>query len=131
MSTRLTRALLLRPARRVSLTIGTGLIVAGLLVAGTVIGWSGGNSPAQPSYAKLRLVAKITKAAPSASWFVGNGAVASGASCSSTPCAAYIGQAQASAGDVTAAGGAVTHTLRLIALGNPAISSRAGRTATD
>lgn len=77
-------AFLARPARRAYLVTGAILVIGGLVVAGTIIGGRRTDSPARVSHPRARLVARSINAIPYGSCFV-----ATGSSCSLTPCTEF------------------------------------------
>jgi hypothetical protein len=85
-------ALLVRPARRARLVLGAVLVIGGLAMAGTIIGGRGTDSPARASHPQVRRTAQILTlpAMPYGSCFV-----ASGSSCSLTPCTEFISRSSA------------------------------------
>jgi len=86
-------ALLIRPARhRARLVTGAVLVIVGLAMAGTIIGGRGTDLPARASHPQVRLAAQSLplNAIPYGSCFV-----ATGSSCSLTPCTQFTGQTSA------------------------------------
>jgi hypothetical protein len=82
----LTGALLIRRTRQRARLV-TGAVLVGLVVAGTVIGGRGTDSPARTSHPHVRLVAQTATAMPYSTC-----PVAAGSPCSLTPCTEFIGR---------------------------------------
>jgi hypothetical protein len=81
-----TGAFLIRLTRqRACLVTGAALVLVGLVVAGTVIGGRGTDSPARASRPRVHLVAQTATAVPYSTC-----PVAAGSSCSLTPCTEFI-----------------------------------------
>jgi hypothetical protein len=83
-------ALLIRPTRqRARLVTGAVLVIAGLAIAGTIIGRRGTDSPARASHPQARRTAQYLPLNPIP---YGSCFVATGSSCSLTPCTEFIGR---------------------------------------
>jgi hypothetical protein len=75
-------ALLIRPSRqRARLVTGAVLVVVGLVVADTVIGGRGTESPARASHPRVQLVAQTITAIPYGSCFVHRSIIGRGRCC--------------------------------------------------
>jgi hypothetical protein len=86
-------ALLIRPTRqRARLVTAAVLVIVGLAMAGTIIGGRGTDSPARASHPKVRLAAQSLPLNPIP---YGSCFVATGSSCSLTPCTEFIGRSSA------------------------------------
>jgi hypothetical protein len=86
----LTGAVLIRLTRpRALIVTGAVLVVVGLVVAGTIIGGRGTDTPARASHPRVRLVAQSlpANALPYGSCFI-----VAGSACSLTPCTEFIGR---------------------------------------
>lgn len=82
-------AVLVRTARqRARLLIPGVIVIVGLVSAGVIVARSGGDSPLRASHPQRRPVVQIANAAPYQTCFV-----ATGSSCSVSPCAEFVNQA--------------------------------------